>query len=103
MLKMPASALAAEFASNLIKETSGLRQDRSILGGRKIAEKLFLFLTQLAGNLDEDLHQLIAGALAAQIGQTLAAQLENFPVLRAGRNFHLLPAIERRHGDLRAQ
>src|SRR5437016_12726584 len=103
MLKMPASAISAEFASNLIKETPRVRQHRSILGGRKVAEKLFLFLTQLAGNLDKDLHQLIARALAAQIGQTLAAQLENFPVLRAGRNLHLLPAIERRHGDLGAQ
>src|SRR5258705_2853898 len=90
----PLSGIPAQFVADLIKETLGLRQDRGILGCRKVAEDLLLLLAELAGNLNENLHQLIAGALAAQIGQSLAAQLEDFSMLRAGWEVHLLFSVQ---------
>ena len=51
-----ASRIAAEFLTNLIEKALRLRQDRGILSGRKITENLLLFLAELAGNLNQNLH-----------------------------------------------
>src|SRR4051794_12975938 len=88
--------VALEHILEFVEEGLALGQGRSVLGAGELAEELALFLGQLAGHFDEDLHELVTVAGRAEVGQTLALELEDLAVLRAGGDVHLLGAFQRR-------
>lgn len=69
----------------------------------ELLEQLLLTVGQLFGDLDQDLNQLVAGAMAANVGQALALELEHFAVLGAAGDIELLAPLERGHFDLAAE
>src|SRR5205807_2705960 len=70
---------------------------------RVFLEQLALAGGELAGNLDVHAYELVAAAVALQIGNAFPLEAENHAGLRARRNLDLGLVLQRRHLDLGAE
>src|ERR1051325_9479950 len=72
--------------------------------GGKLFQQLFLFGGEMRGRLGRRADELVALAVVAVgVAHAFPFQAKDFSRLRAGGNFHLDLALERRHVDLRAE
>src|SRR5205814_948650 len=62
-----------------------------------------LAIVELARDLDENLHELIAGAMRTEVGKAFALELEDLAMLRAGGHIQLFAAFECRDFDFATQ
>src|SRR4030095_950593 len=91
------AASGGEQRPDLLEET--LREGVHLLAGdaRELLEELALLRGELARRLHEQADDLVAPAVAVQVGHALPLQLEQLAGLRAGGDLELRGAFERRH------
>src|SRR6185503_5871169 len=94
---------SAEHGLHLVEEALRHRVNVLARERRELLEQLSLSRRQLLRRLDDDAHELVAGAVAVQIRHAAAAQTEHLARLCPGRYLHLEAAVERRDLDLGAE